>query len=84
MAMMTSRERILAAIEFRGPDRCPVHHYAFPGAIWRHGRKLLDLVEKYPDDFGNEAIVANLKAVKSAEESSGDVIEWTDAWGTVW
>ncbi len=82
--MMTSRERILAAIEFTGPDRCPIHHYIFPGGLWRHGQKLLDLVDQYPDDFGNEAIVANLKATKTDDESADDVIEWTDAFGTLW
>ena len=67
---MTARERILAAIEFTGPDRCPVHHYIFPGAIWRHGQKLLDLVERFPDDFGNEAIEINRKATKEDNESA--------------
>jgi len=81
---MTPRERLLAAIEFTGPDRCPIHHYIFPGALWRHGRKLLDLVEKYPDDFGNENIKANLQAPKAEGESADDVVEWRDAWGTVW
>jgi uroporphyrinogen decarboxylase len=81
---MTSRERMLAAIEFTGPDRCPIHHYIFPGALWRHGRRLLDLVEKYPDDFGNEHIVRNLQAPRAEGETSDDVVEWQDAWGTLW
>lgn len=81
---MTSRERLLAAIEFTGPDRCPIHHYIFPGALWRHGQRLLDLVERYPDDFGNEHIKANLDAPRADGESSEDVVEWQDAWGTVW
>ncbi|MFO7947193.1 MAG: uroporphyrinogen decarboxylase family protein [Armatimonadota bacterium] len=80
---MTSRERILAAIEFKGPDRCPIHHYIFPGAIWKHGEKLLDLVEKYPDDFDNENIKRNTRK-RGADETMDDVVEWTDAWGTVW
>jgi uroporphyrinogen decarboxylase len=82
---MNSRERILAAMRFEGPDRCPIHHYCFPGAIWRHGQKLLDLVEKYPDDFGNENIKANYDAYKLAEdETAEDIIEWVDGWGTTW
>ena len=80
---MNSRERILAAIRFEGPDRAPIHHYIFPGAIWRHGQKLLDLVNKYPDDFGNENIVANTQPL-AADESGDDVIEWKDGWGTTW
>ncbi|MFP4248840.1 MAG: uroporphyrinogen decarboxylase family protein [Armatimonadota bacterium] len=81
---MTPRERILAAIEFTGPDRCPIHHYIFPGALWRHGQKLLELVERYPDDFGNENIKANLQRVPTGEETDEDVVEYEDAWGTVW
>ena len=81
---MTPRERILAAIEFTGPDRCPIHHYIFPGAIWRHGQRLLDLAEKYPDDFGNENIKSNILPQPEEGEDSTDVIEWQDALGTVW
>jgi len=81
---MTPRERLLAAIEFRGPDRCPIHHYIFPGAIWRHGRALLDVAERYPDDFGNESIRANTRPPLEDEEDIEDVVEWQDVWGTVW
>jgi uroporphyrinogen decarboxylase len=80
---MNSRERILAAIRFEGPDRAPIHHYIFPGAIWRHGQKLLDLVQKYPDDFGNENIVANTQPLAD-DESGDDILEWKDGWGTTW
>ena len=81
---MTPRERILAAVEFKGPDRCPIHHYIFPGAIWRYGQKLLDLCDKYPDDFGNENIKANTRPELAEDEDIEDVIEWQDGWGTVW
>ena len=80
---MTARERVLAAIEFTGPDRCPVHHYIFPGGIWRHGQKLLDLTEKYPDDFGNVCIKRNIQPQEEGQDAE-DVVEWTDVWGTVW
>ncbi|MBC8233122.1 hypothetical protein H8E77_26550 [bacterium] len=80
---MTPRERILAAIEFTGPDRCPIHHYIFPGAIWRHGQALLDIAEKYPDDFGNANIQANTRPLEAGQDTQ-DIIEWRDGWGTVW
>jgi uroporphyrinogen decarboxylase len=81
---MTSRERLLAAIEFTGPDRCPIHHYVFPGAIWRHGQRLLDLAERYPDDFDNENIRANNAPPPQEDQHVNDVVEWQDGWGTVW
>jgi uroporphyrinogen decarboxylase len=81
---MTARERILAAIEFRGPDRCPIHHYIFPGALWRHGQRLLDLVERYPDDFGNECLRWNAGQALEDGQAADDVVEWVDGWGTTW
>ncbi|MEA3400452.1 MAG: uroporphyrinogen decarboxylase family protein [Armatimonadota bacterium] len=81
---MTPRERLLAAIEFTGPDRCPIHHYIFPGALWRHGERLMELVERYPDDFGNANIKANLQRMPEGDETDEDVVEYEDAWGTVW
>jgi uroporphyrinogen decarboxylase len=80
---MTHRERILRAIEFRGPDRCPVHHWTFPGAIWRHGQKLLDLAETYPDDYRNEGVLNNIWEPLKVGEDAEDVIEATDGWGAV-
>ena len=81
---MNARERILAAIEFKGPDRCPIHHYIFPGALRRHGQKLLDLAQKYPDDFCNAAIRSNLALSKEVGANADQILEWQDAWGTVW
>ena len=84
MSEMTPRERILAAIEFTGPDRCPIHHYIFPGALRRHGPKLVDLVNRYPDDFGNAAVKANIELAKTSHAAADQIVEWQDAWGTVW
>lgn len=80
---MTHRERLLAAIRFKGPDRCPIEHYIFPGAIWRHGQRVLDLVKQYPDDFGNHSIEVNSQPLAESE-SGADVVEWIDAWGVTW
>ena len=35
---MTSRERVIAAIAIKSPDRVPWMHAAFPGVLWRHGQ----------------------------------------------
>ncbi|MBI3920251.1 MAG: hypothetical protein HY318_02445 [Armatimonadetes bacterium] len=74
----------LAAIQFTGPDRRPIHHYCFPGAISRHGQKLLDLGERYPDDLGNANIKANTVPALQENEDVDDVVEWQGGWGTVW
>ena len=82
---MTHRERILAAIQFTGPDRCPIDHYVFPGAFWRHGDRLMKLLEGYPDDFGNERPLQNAAGSPDPEtEDPNEIVEWTDDWGTRW
>lgn len=81
---MTPRERILAAIEFTGPDRAPIHHYIFPGAFRRHGRKLLELAERYPDDFDNEGPRGAWAQVEREGDEVDDIVTWRDGWGTTW
>ena len=81
---MTPRERILAAMDFTGPDRAPIQHYIFPGAFREHGERLVRLLERYPDDFGNAAPLANWEASQQLGDRPPDVLEWVDAWGTTW
>lgn len=49
---MNSRERVIRAIEFKGPDRVPLLHAVLPAAIIVHGKPLLDLLNEFKDDFG--------------------------------
>ncbi len=81
---MLPRERILAAIHQTGPDRAPIDHYCFPGAFRNHGQRLLDLLERYPDDFGNAAPLANWRQVQKEGDHPPETVEWQDGWGTVW
>lgn len=84
MTEMTPRERVLAAIEFRDPDRCPTHHCIFAGAAWRHGEKLADLaLRKYPDDFENQWFARGIDNEIQAEGDSMDVVEYVDGWGSL-
>ncbi|MCS7192641.1 MAG: hypothetical protein NZ937_06650, partial [Armatimonadetes bacterium] len=74
---MTSRERVIAAIEFKGPDRVPIHHAVFPGALWRHGQKLVELLnEHYPDDFGSRI------SIPPEPKSDELLVRYTDEWGS--
>ena len=75
--MMTSRERVTAAIEFASPDLVPFTHVLFAGALWRHGSKLVDLMARYPDDFGNRNFTIPL-------EPAEETIDYTDEWGSRW
>jgi len=74
---MTHRERVIRAIEFSGPDKIPIWHYIMPGAYWRHGQKLVDLLNTVRNDFSGSPF----EAPREPEE---DVVEYTDEWGIVW
>jgi uroporphyrinogen decarboxylase len=80
---MNCRERVRRAITMTGPDRAPIHHYIFPGAFYRHGDALLRIAQRYPDDFGNAYINANLPLPEDQADVM-EVIEWRDAFGVLW
>jgi uroporphyrinogen decarboxylase len=80
---MTERERLLAAIEFKGPDRCPIQHYLFPGVFWKYGQKLLDLLEQYPDDFDNEIIELNGHETPDEGDEMSTMLLERNEWGVV-
>ena len=48
---MNSRERVIRAVEFAGPDRVPNGCYWLPGAIHKYGKKLEELFLRFPSDF---------------------------------
>lgn len=48
---MTSRERVIRAIEFTNPDRVPLFHGILPAAWYAYGERLRKIVEKHPRDL---------------------------------
>lgn len=76
---MTSRQRVIAAIEFESPDGIPFMHAVFPGALWRHGEAALDLFRQYPDDFGDREFF-----IPPRPEGDGPFEEYQDEWGCTW
>lgn len=77
---MTSRERVLRAIELRGPDRIPISHGLLPGAIDNYGEQLRDVFRRHPGDFagqtGEYGGTENNPHYQRGEE--------TDDWGCTW
>jgi uroporphyrinogen decarboxylase len=49
---MRSRERVIRAIEFGGPDRPPVSHGILPAARYKYGAALDVILARVPEDFG--------------------------------
>jgi len=74
---MTSRERVKAAIEFKGPDRVPFACPWFEGALWQHGQAVVDLIARHPDDFGNTPPPIPPQPTEA-------LLHYTDEWGTTW
>ena len=82
---MNCRERVLRAIRFEKPDRIPFTYSVIPPMGWRYGQKLLDLLQKYPNDFYDPSIVKILPHDTEHYRPDGTYYkEWTDEWGSVW
>lgn len=77
MRELNGRERVARAIEFGTPDRVPIHRYIMPGAFHRHGQKLVDLLNRLPDDFG-------VGKVEMPLEPDLKETEHRDEWGVLW
>jgi len=80
-AAMNRRERVLRAVELRRPDRCPIVHSSLPAAFLMHGKALVDLLAKYPNDFGSsEHSIPKIEDLPPDYKAGRN----KDSWGTVW
>ena len=48
---MTSRERVLNAMEFKPVDKVPLEYHASPAGLYEHGEKLRELFRSVEGDF---------------------------------
>jgi len=81
---MTSRQRMLSAIEFSAPDKIPVVYHPSPAGLHVHGEKLLDLFNDYPPDnpITFESISSPPAEAVDDDGSYHEIRE--DEWGTGW
>ena len=75
---MTSRDRVIAAIEFTGPDQVPFRHCVLPASFQAHPA-LSDLLTRYPSDFDGENGVP-----PSTLPKKYTVGQYVDEWQCVW
>lgn len=75
---MNSRERVIRAIEFEGPDRVPVTHSVLPAALLKYGEKLERIFRKYPSDFGYGYTYTKGQWLLSKKR------RYVDEWGCLW
>ena len=50
--MMTSREKVIRAIEFQKPDSLPISHAILPSAQYHYGADLSKFINSFHEDFG--------------------------------
>ena len=82
---MDCRERTLRAIRFETPDRIPVSYSLIPGALFTHGRALLDVCRRYPNDFYDETTIRLPPRDTANYRPDGTYFKrYTDEWGCVW
>lgn len=74
---MNSRERVIRAIEFDGPDRIPNGCYWLPGAENKYGRALQNLFQRFPRDF--HQFVASFSSYVGYKDGINK-----DVWGCLW
>lgn len=74
---MTSRERVVSAIEFKCPDRLPHRHSYLPSVFSRYPELKEILIQQYPSDFAGEEDIFIDKRIYSKGQ-------WTDEWNCEW
>ena len=82
---MTSRERVLAAMNFQKPDRVPVQYNYAQVGYYEHGEKLNDLYAEMEGDFAPFSRVAIPKPPPEDYDAEGKYHAFRrDEWGTYW
>lgn len=79
---MTSRERVIAAIEFKRHDRVPVDLWTVPAALLRHGDSVEELMRKHPIDFHYPMWLTRWD--ESKVDPTFRTGRYTDDWGVIW
>ena len=77
---MTSRERVLRALEFRNPDRPPRDLWALPWVGLYQKADHDALLERFPSDFGSAAALARGDRARGRPSRVGTSV---DDWGCV-
>lgn len=77
---MTSRERVIAAIEFKGPDRLPHRHCYLPATIKQYP-DLGKLLKEFPSDFAGDDLPEASSYNASNLYKAG---QWVDEWNCTW
>ena len=79
------RQLVLDAVTFGGPAYIPNTYSVMPGARRRHKQALVDLCQRYPNDFYDPATVTVPERDEAHYRPDGSYYEeHTDEWGCLW
>jgi len=78
---MTSRDRVLAAINFQRPDRVPVTNHISDNPLYELGEPALALLREFPSDFGDPPDRAAVRDPRFVQPDGSWKRIWTDEWG---
>jgi len=76
---MTSRERVIATLNFQPVDRIARDVWTLPAAFFGREEALRALLAQYPSDFGNSGFIDPVD-----QSPLYQLGEWTDEWGSTW
>lgn len=79
---MTPRERVIRALEFRGPDRAPRDLWYLPGVAQFRQHELDAMLARYPIDFAQPAV--RYGPAHRAKGTPNRIGRYSDEWGCVW
>jgi hypothetical protein len=79
---MTSRERVIRALEFKHPDRAPRDIWALPGVTVRRKDEFDALLAQFPSDFGGPWV--RYGDSKRSKGNPAEVGTYVDEWGCEW
>ncbi|WP_346909580.1 uroporphyrinogen decarboxylase family protein [Faecalicatena orotica] len=77
---MNGRERVLAAIEFRNPDRIPLDVWILPAAREEYGERLEQVLKQRERDIVSVAGPLDM----GADERYYEIGSFVDPWGSGW
>jgi uroporphyrinogen decarboxylase len=80
--MMTSRERVIAALTFNHPDRAPRDLWALPYVSLFRKDELDALLREYPMDIGSSQRSPGQGDAETQRTAQAGT--YTDEWGSVW
>ncbi|RJP35524.1 MAG: methyltransferase [Candidatus Omnitrophota bacterium] len=79
---MKSRERVIRALDFTGPDRAPRDLWRLPGMDWYRADEVRDVTARFPLDIASPPFHYGKGDRERGEYSR--VGEYSDEWGCVW